>query len=58
MTNNFWKDTLIAFQNIQEKMTESLQDFISHPIWHNKKVKIDKKSIFYSSLYNKGVRLT
>ena len=58
MTNNFWKDTLIAFQNIQEKMTESWQDFISQPLWHNKKVKIDKKSIFYSSWYNKGVRLT
>ena len=57
MTNNFWKDTLTAFQNIQEKMTiESWQDFISQPLWHNKKFKIDKKAIFYSSWYNKGVR--
>ena len=57
MTNNFWKDTLTAFQNIQEKMTiESWQDFISQPLWHNKKFKIDKKAIFYSSWYNKSVR--
>ena len=35
MTNKFWKDTLTAFQNIQEIG----QDFISQPLWHNKKVK-------------------
>ena len=43
----FWEDTLTAFQNIQEKITiESWQDFISQPLWHNKKFKIDKKPFF------------
>ena len=33
MTNNFWKDTLTAFQNMQEKITmESWQDLISQPL--------------------------
>ena len=35
MSNNFWKDTLIAFQNIQEKKIDD--DFIFELLQHNEK---------------------
>jgi hypothetical protein len=44
--NSFWKDTLMAFQNIQDKMKmHSWEDFISQPLWFNKKILIGNKSI-------------
>lgn len=37
LKNPFWKDTLIAFQNIQEKTEITIwNEFINQPIWDNK----------------------
>ena len=58
ITNDFWKDTLFAFKNIEDKMKiESWEDFISQPLWYNKKLKIDNKPIFYSKWFINGVVL-
>lgn len=58
LKNPFWKDTLIAFQNIQEK-TEitTWNEFINQPIWYNKNIKIGNKSLFYEQWFKKKILL-
>lgn len=56
LKNPFWKDTLIAFQNIQEK-TEitTWNEFINQPIWDNKNIKIGNKPLFYEQWFKKKI---
>lgn len=46
--NSFWKDTFIAFKNIQDRMKLlTWQEFITQPIWHNKNIIMGEKSILF-----------
>ena len=56
LKNSFWKDTFIAFQNIQDKMKiHTWEDFISQPIWNNKNILIGKTSPFFREWFNKNI---
>ena len=47
LNNTFWRDTLFAFQNIQDKMKiQTWKEFITQPIWFNKNIMIGNKSLF------------
>ena len=35
----------------------SLDHFLSLPLWHNSLIRIDNKPIVYQSLYSKGIRI-
>lgn len=58
LKNPFWKDILIAFQNIQEKTEITTWNvFMNQPIWYNKYIKIGKKALFYEQCFMKNVLL-
>ncbi|XP_065933802.1 uncharacterized protein [Magallana gigas] len=54
--NSFWKDTFIAFKNIQDRMKLlTWQEFITQPIWYNKNITMGGKSIFFIDWFNKNI---
>lgn len=55
--NDFWKDVMVAFKEIQEKVViKSWEDYMSQPLWNNHKFKIESQSIFYKTWYDKGIK--
>lgn len=54
--NSFWKDTFIAFKNIQDRMKLlTWHEFITQPIWYNKNITMGGKSIFFIDWFNKNI---
>lgn len=53
INNLFWKETLISYNDYIEIVHKSL-DAQHIPVWFNPQIKIDKKSLFFESLYKKG----
>ena len=53
--NNFWKDVLQAFINIDKKMEINERSVSKTPIFYNENIKI-ATHIFYSAWFKKGIR--
>lgn len=53
INNLFWKETLISYSDYIDIVHKSL-DAQHIPVWFNPQIKIDKKSLFFESLYKKG----
>ena len=54
--NNFWKDVLQAFINIDKKMEINERSVLKTPIFYNENIKIGNSYIFYSASFKKGIR--
>lgn len=55
-SNKFWQDVFNAWEIITDKEKDNSWDFfLCNPIWFNKLVKIDNKSVFYSDWFKKGI---
>ena len=56
--NNFWKDVLQAFINIDKKREINERSVLKTPIFYNENtcIKIGNSYIFYSAWFKKGVR--
>ena len=54
--NNFWKDVLQAFINIDKKVEINERSVLKTPIFYNENIKIGNSYIFYSAWFKKGVR--
>lgn len=39
------------------QISESNNNIIFSPIWHNSNIKVEKKSMFYKEWYKKGVKI-
>ena len=56
LKNKFWLDVLSAYKEIQNKsLIYNSEDFLSQPLWYNKNIQINNKSVFYQSWFNKGI---
>ena len=56
LNNTFWRDTLFAFQNIQDKMKiQTWKEFITQPRWFNKNITIGNKSLFFNEWFKKNI---
>lgn len=55
--NSFWKDTFIAFQNIQDRMKLlTWQEFINiQPRWYNENITMGGQLIFFTDWFNKNI---
>ena len=50
LKNKFWLDVLSAYKEIQNKsLIHNSEDFLSKPLWYNKNIQINNKSVFYQS---------
>ena len=55
--NDFWKDVFSAYKSFGEKIKCKTQEEVNaEPIFYNGNINIDKKSIFYKTWFDKGVR--
>ena len=58
--NIFWKDVFKALKQVLEKL-ELCDNYVSSvkevPIWHNNKITIENKCVFYKEWFNKGVTI-
>ena len=57
-SNIFWKETLSVycdFMNIVN--SNNLYDIMQEPLWYNCRIKIQNKSIFYKSMFDKGFHI-
>ena len=56
-TDTFTKEILYLWSEISyERNVNSLDHFLSLPLWHNSLIPMDNKPIFYQSWYSKSVR--
>ena len=55
MTNCFWKEVFSVVGEVIKSFSELhiRDEFLFEPIWYNKHVMIDKKTIFYTECYKK-----
>lgn len=58
--NIFWRDVFDAWLNVMNvhsnQISDSNNNIIFSPIWHNSNIKVEKKSMFYKEWYKKGVK--
>ncbi|MCG7891056.1 MAG: reverse transcriptase family protein, partial [Candidatus Thiodiazotropha endolucinida] len=54
--NEFWKDVLQSFINVNKKKLISENNILQTPIFYNENIKIGGSHIFYCSWYKKGIR--
>ena len=52
---SFYKDVLNAWQERHSKNPSHTIEYMNEIIWNNRFIKIDKKPVFYSSWYKRGV---
>ena len=52
---SFYKDVLHAWQELHSKNPSHTIEYMNKIIWNNRFIKIDKKPVFYSSWYKRGV---
>ena len=56
LNNSFWKDVLYSWWLIQQKQIPgSINELIRTNIWHNNKITVDHKPIFYEHYIKNGV---
>ena len=55
--NEFWKDVINAFYELRDiiQNQSSETDFLYEEIWYNKKIKVDKKPVFYKAWADKKI---
>lgn len=56
INNQFWKDVLKAFLEINCKMEIDEEHVLKSPIFCNKNIKVGRNHIFYKTWYDKGIR--
>ena len=56
INNPFWKDVFNAWLLLRtHEKTDSWDEYISQPLWFNKDIKIDGKSIYIKQWFQKGI---
>ena len=53
--NIFWRDILSNWSKLFEESLEDPKDILSQPIWFNKNLKIDQKTVFFHSWVQAGI---
>ena len=57
-TGTFTTEILHLWSEISyERNVNSLDHFLSLPLWHNSLIRIDNKPVVYQSMYSKGIRI-
>ena len=56
INNPFWKDVFNAWLLLRtHEKIDSWDEYISQPLWYNKDIKIDGKSIYINQWFQKGI---
>ena len=55
-TNKFWKDVFISWNTFVKTFTND-KDICKESLWLNNNIKIDGKTVFFKSWFNKGIRI-
>ena len=56
LKNQFWKDVLTSLIKISQKLEMTEENILKIPTFYNSNICIDKKYIFWTDWYNKGIR--
>ena len=56
LNNQFWKDVLKSFLDINYKTEIGEEQILKSPLFYNRNIKIDRKYVFYKTWYDKGIR--
>ena len=56
LNNQFWKDVLKYFLDINYKTEICEEQILKRPLFYNRNIKIDRKYVFYKSWFDKGIR--
>ena len=56
LNNQFWKDVLKSFLDINYKTEICEEQILKSPLFYNRNIKIDRKYVFYKTWYDKGIR--
>ena len=56
LNNQFWKDVLESFLDINYKTEIGEEQILKSPLFYNRYIKIDRKYVFYKTWYDKGIR--
>ena len=54
--NKFWRDSLLAFHKFHTNLIYEQTDILTYPLWYNNDIQIDRKTVFYKILNEKGCR--
>ena len=55
--NDFWKDVFLGWIRFSNSFRiDSVEDFLSEPIWLNPKLCVGRRGILINSMYNRGVK--
>ena len=54
--NKFWRDSLLAFHDFHTNLIYEQTDILTSPLWYNNDIQIDRKTVFYKILNEKGCR--
>ena len=54
--NKFWIDWLLAFHEFHTNLIYEQTDILTSPLWYNNDIQIDRKTVFYNILNEKGCR--
>ena len=57
LNNQFWKDVLKSFLDINYKTEICEEQILKSPLFYNRNIKIDRKYVFYKTWYDKGIRI-
>ena len=56
LNNQFWKDVLKSFLDINYKTEIGEEQILKSPLFYNRNIKISRKYVFYKTWYDKGIR--
>ena len=56
LNNQFWKDVLKSFLDINYKTEICEEQILRSPLFYNRNIKIDRKYVYYKTWYDKGIR--
>ena len=56
LNNQFWKDVLKSFLDINYKTDICEEQILKSPLFYNRNIKIDRKYVFNKTWYDKGIR--
>ena len=54
--NKFWRDSLLSFHEFHTNLIYEQTDILTPPLWYNNDIQIDRKTVFYKILNEKGCR--
>ena len=52
--NKFWRDALLASHEFHTNLIYEQTDILTSPLWYNNDIQIDRKTVFYKILNEKG----